>query len=177
MGLLQDKRMWAGLVGSILSGGLLLVAVGYLALVVYSGLVSGTPIVQVLLDIAVPALLGIGSLFALFVVSCIVLVWALVRSASLPRSDRLASIADRLENEYPPLRIVGLSEFLEPPEPSAEERAEDALAALKRQYVDGQITEAEFERKVDQLVANESIDEARAARERRRVVDAESNRS
>lgn len=40
---------------------------------------------------------------------------------------------------------------------------------MKQQYVAGEISEAEFERKVDRLVANDSLDGAEAARERQRV--------
>lgn len=51
----------------------------------------------------------------------------------------------------------------------AEEQAEQVLAELKQQYVAGQISDAEFERKVDRLVANDSLDEAQAARKRTRA--------
>lgn len=175
MALLENRLFWLSVLGVALSGGLLLLAVGYLGLLVYTGLVSGTPIVEILLTIAGPVLVGGAVLLVLLTVSGVGLVWALVQSATLPQSDRLASLADRLEREYPPLRMAGLSELLAPPEPSAEERAEQALAELKRQYVNGEITEAEFERKVDRLVANESIDEARARSERETVIDDESD--
>ncbi|WP_049923213.1 SHOCT domain-containing protein [Halopiger djelfimassiliensis] len=171
MALLGNKWLWLSVLGVFLSGGLILVAVGYLGLLVYSGLVSETPIVTLLLDIAIPVVVGIAVLVALLAVSCVGLLWVLVRNASLPRNDRIATIAERLEREYPPLRSVGLSELFTPPEPSAEEQAERALAELKQQYVDGEITEREFERKVDRLVANDSIDEARAAHERNRMLD------
>jgi hypothetical protein len=171
MALLKNRALWASIVGLVVSGGLLLLVVGYLGLVVYSGLVSGTPLVAVLLEIAVPTLVGVGVLIALFAVSGVGLVWTLVRNASLPRSERIAAIAGRLEHEYSPVGAVGVAELLAPPQPSADERAERALSDLKRQYVDGEITEAEFERKVDRLVSNDSIDEVRAARERQRVLD------
>lgn len=149
---------------------------GYLGLVVYSGLVTGTPIVEVLIDVAVPALVGIALLLVLLVVSGVGLLWTLVRNASLPRSERIASAVARIEREYSPVGTVGLADLLAPPEPSAGERAERALADLKAQYVNGEIAEGEFERKVDRLVANESIDEVRADRERRRVVEGEAER-
>jgi hypothetical protein len=158
-----------------LSGGLLLV-VGYVGLVVYSGLVSGTSIVSTLVDIAVPTLGGVAVLVVLFVVSVVGGLWVLVQNASVPRNARIASLADRVEREYSPLGPVGLAELLMPPEPSADERAEQALATLKQQYVDGEITEAEFERRVDRLVRNDSIDEVRAARERRLAIDADTER-
>jgi hypothetical protein len=154
----------------------LLVVVGYVGLVVYSGVVSGTSIVSTLVDIAVPTLGGVAVLVVLFVVSVVGGLWVLVQNASVPRNARIASLADRVEREYSPLGPVGLAELLMPPEPSADERAEQALATLKQQYVDGEITEAEFERRVDRLVRNDSIDEVRAARERRLAIDADTER-
>ncbi|WP_408959539.1 SHOCT domain-containing protein [Natrinema sp. 74] len=171
MGLHKNKWLWLSVLGALLSGGLLLVVVGYLALVVYSGLATGAPIAATLLELALPVLAAVTLLMAVLAVSSVGALWVFARHASLPRSERAASAAERLEREYSPLRTLGLSEVLSPPEPSAEERADRALAELKEQYVDGEISEAEFERRVDRLVANESIDEARAARERRQVVD------
>lgn len=173
MGLLSDRLLWLSALGALLSGGLLAVVVGYVALVVYSGLVSGAPLVGVLVEIGVPVVLATAVLVSVFVGSAVGFAWALARNATLPRSERLGGLAARAEEEYPPLRAVGLAELLSPPSPTAEEREEEALAALKRQYVDGEITEAEFERKVDRLVATESVDEARAERERERVVGRE----
>ena len=169
MALLRNKWLWVSVLGVVLSGGLLLVVMGYLGLIVYSGVATGTPIVDVLLDIAVPVLVSVVFLVALLLFSGIGLLWIVVQNASIPRSERIAILAERVERKYPPLRVLGLSEFLSPPEPSADEQAEQALAELKQQYVDGEITEAEFERKVDRLVANESIDEVRAAHERKQV--------
>lgn len=87
------------------------------------------------------------------------------RTDPTPRLDRRPRVpiggdgANRAGVSAPPgPRADGL---LTPPEPSADEQAEQALAELKRQYVDGEIAEAEFERKVDRLVANGSIDEVR----------------
>ncbi|QLG50693.1 SHOCT domain-containing protein [Natrinema halophilum] len=176
MALLKNKWLWLAVFGILLSGGLVLVAVGYLGLLVYSGLVSGTPVVEVLLELAVPFLGSLSVLLVVFTLSVSGALWIVVRNASLPQSDRVATLVERLEYEYSPLPPVGLSEFLSPPEPTATERAERALADLKQQYVEGQLTEAEFERKVDRLVANDSIDEARAARERTRLVETDSRK-
>lgn len=173
MALHKNMRLWLAAAGALLSGGLLLVVVGYVGVVVYSVLVSGTPIVSTLLGIALPVIASTALLLVLLVASVIGMLWVLVQNASLPRSERIAGVAERVEREYAPLRILGLSEFLTPPEPSDDERAEAALDTLKRQYVDGEITEREFERKVDQLVSNDSIDESRAARERTRVRNAD----
>lgn len=167
----KSKLLWVARLGVILSGGLLLLTVGDLGLAVYSGLVSGTPIVEVLLDIAVPTIAGIAPLLVILVVSGLGLVWVLAQNASLPRSDRVTSLAERLEREHSLLRVLGRSDLLTPPEPSAEEQAEQALATLKQQYVNGEISEAEFERRVDRLVVNDSTDDGRPARERRQVVE------
>lgn len=171
MALLRNKWLWASLLGIFLSGGLLLVVIGYLGLIVYSGLANGTPLVAILLDIAVPVVVSVVFLVGLLIVSGISMLWVVVQNASIPRSERIATLIERVEQKYSPLRILGLSEFLSPPKPSADEQAEQVLAELKQQYVEGEITEAEFERKVDRLVANESIDEVRAAHERKQVKD------
>lgn len=171
MGVLSNRWFWLSLFGLLLSGGLLLVGLGYVALVVYSGLVGGTPIVSILLDLALPVVGGVAVLLVVFSLSLVGLLWVLVQNASLPRSEGLGRLARRLERQYPPLRAIGLADLLTPPEPTAEEQAEQALAELKQQYVSGEISEAEFERKVDRLVANDSLDEAQAARERERVRD------
>ncbi len=175
MGLLKNKWLWVAALGVLLSGGLAVVLVGYVGLVVYTALLTGAPVVSTLVELALPTLLGLAVLTALFAVSLVGLLYVLVQNASLPRSERIAALAARAEKEYSPLRIVGLSDLLAPPEPSADERAEQALARLKQQYVDGDLSEEEFERKVDRLVSNDSIDEARAARERREVTRTERN--
>ncbi|WP_225332680.1 SHOCT domain-containing protein [Halomicrobium urmianum] len=171
MGVLRSKWFWASALGLLVSGGLLLVAVGSLALVVLTGLAGGASPVALLVEAAVPALAAAVILVPLLALSVVGLLWSLARNASLPRSDLVANAAERLEREYPPLRTVGLSDLLAPPEPSPAEREERALDDLKRRYVNGDLTEAEFERKVDRLVENETVDEARAARERREVLD------
>jgi len=183
MSLPKNKLLWASLLGVLLSGGLLLLAGGYLGLVVFAGVLSGTPVVDLLLDVAVPALTGVGFLLAALIVSGVALTWTLVRSASrwvrrlsLPKSRRASTFLAWIEYAVPPLRGAGLSDRVAPPEPSPGERAERALADLKRRYVDDEITEAEFERKVDRVVATESTGEVRVARERDRLVDETPNR-
>ena len=173
MGRIRDNLLWVSLVALLVSGGLLVVVLGSVGLVVYTALVTGTPIVDTLLDVALPTLVVTGVLLVASVFAGVGFAWALVGRmgrTSIPRSERLAGLAERAEREYTPLRIVGLSDLLSPPEPSAEERAEDALAALKRRYVEGDIDEREFERTVDRLVANDSVDEVRAERERRDAI-------
>lgn len=117
MGILTNRLFWLSLFGLLVSGGLLLAGLGYVALVVYMGLVSGTPIVSILLDLAVPLLGGIALLFIVFSLSCIALLWVLVHNASLPRNDWLGRTAERLNREYPPLRMLGFADLLSPPIP------------------------------------------------------------
>lgn len=176
MGLIRNKWLWLSAAGALLSGSLLLVAVGYVGLVVYTGLATGTPVVGALLDVAGPLLAGVAVLIAVLIASVVGLLWTVAHNASVPRSARAAALVERVEREYTPLGSIGIADALRPPEPSADERAERALADLKEQYVSGEITEAEFERRVDRLVAADSIDEARAARERTRVVEDEPGR-
>lgn len=176
MGWVRNNLLWLSLVGLLVSGVLLAVVVGFAALVAYSALASGATVPAALLDAGARFLPVAAVLAVVAALSAAGLGWALVSkaaSASMPRSQRLASAFERLEREYPPLRALGLSGAMSPPEPSAEERAEDALATLRRQYVEGELTEAEFERRLDRLVRTESLDDARAARERDALLDDE----
>ena len=166
MRLLRNRALWAAFLGFVLSGLLLVIGAGYLGLVVVTGLLGGGPVVGTLLDLAVPAILGGALLVLLVLLSGIAFLYVLLRSLSLPRSARVAASVARVEGVYPPLRRVGLSDRLAPPEPSPEERAERALADLKARYVDGELTEAEFERRIDWLVSSEPTDRVRIDRER-----------
>ncbi|ADJ14714.1 SHOCT domain-containing protein [Halalkalicoccus jeotgali] len=177
MGWLSNRALGISLVVLLVTSSLLAVVLGYLGLVVYSALMTGTPIVGILLDMTVPYLPVVAVLLVLVVLSGIWFGWSLLQRASIPKNDRLASVAGRAEREVPLLGALGLSESLSPPEPTPEERAERTLAELKRQYVDGEIDEREFERRVDRLVSNDSLEEARAARERRAVLEGESGRT
>lgn len=60
---------------------------------------------------------------------------------SVPRGDRLAGLAARAERVVPPLRSLDLAERFEP---TPEQRRAD----LREQYLAGEITETEFERRV-----------------------------
>ncbi|PSP90453.1 hypothetical protein BRC90_00595 [Halobacteriales archaeon QS_4_69_34] len=155
----------ASLLGLLVSGALLIVVLGYFAVVIYSALRTGTPIVGVLLDLAFPYLAIVGVLVVVTTVTAVGSVLGLLRRASIPRSARLQSVLERAERRHPIVEAFGLSGLVAPPEPSAEERAEEALAALKRRYVAGEIDEETFERKLDRLVSNDSLDDARAAHE------------
>jgi membrane protein implicated in regulation of membrane protease activity len=161
----------ASLLGLLVSGALLIVVLGYLAVVIYSALRTGTPIVGVLLDLAFPYLAIVGVLVVVTTVTAVGSGWGLLRRASIPRSARLQSVLEQAERRHTIVEAFGLSSLVAPPEPSAEERAEEALADLKRRYVAGEIDEGTFERKLDRLVSNDSLDDARAAREREATLE------
>jgi hypothetical protein len=177
MGWAKRHLLVTSLVGLLLSVSLLAALVGYLGVVVYAALVSGGPIVGPLVELALPFLLGVAVLLTVATLSGVGLTVAVLRRLSLPRSARVHAVVDHVEREYSPLKSPVFADFLAPPEPSADERAERALADLKQQYVEGELTEAEFERKVDRLVATDSVDEARADRERRAAREQEQEQS
>lgn len=90
------------------------------------------------------------SLFAvLFLVATGV---SILRNASIPRDDRLVSVLQWLERRYPPLRRFDVSERVEP-------TTEDRRSELKEEYVSGEMSEAEFERRLAQLMDDTSSEE------------------
>lgn len=170
MSLLRDRLLGFSLVALLLSGTLLAVVLGYGALVLGAAFVTGASVVGAALELAVPWVpLAAVALFGT-VFGCVGVVYALARRASVPRGGRVQRLAEFAERTYPPLRTLGLSDAVSEPEPSPEERAQDALEDLKRRYVAGEIDELEFERRVNRLVANDSVDDARAERERRELL-------
>ncbi|WP_256399730.1 hypothetical protein [Haloarchaeobius litoreus] len=82
------------------------------------------------------------------------LLWLVITLASrisLPsprlESERLSRLAAGVEYYVPAARAADLSGWLAPPEPTAEEK----LAQVKEDYVEGKISGETFERKVEQL--------------------------
>ncbi|RKD98306.1 SHOCT domain-containing protein [Halopiger aswanensis] len=96
--------------------------------------------------------LGLGLLAALFLAATVV---SVLRSASLPRSDRLVALVERLEREYPVLRQFDVAETVEP-------TPEDRRQRLKEQYVDGEISEAEFERRMETAMDDDLAESSRS---------------
>nr|WP_240940683.1 hypothetical protein [Haloarcula argentinensis] len=96
-------------------------------------------------------LLGTLLLVGVDIVFSVALVRALARRASVPKSQRVAGRLDRLESVVPPLASLGLSDVFAPPEPTVEERHE----ALTRRYVEGELSEAEYERELRALLAED----------------------
>ncbi|MFB9812103.1 hypothetical protein [Haloarcula sebkhae] len=96
-------------------------------------------------------LLGTLLLVGVDIVFSVALVRALARRASVPKSQRVAGRLDRLESVVPPLASLGLSDVFAPPEPTIEERHE----ALTRRYVEGELSEAEYERELQALLGED----------------------
>lgn len=83
------------------------------------------------------------SLFAvLFLVATGV---SILRNASIPRDDRLVSVVQWLERQYPPLRKFDVSKHVAP-------TTEDQRQELKEKYISGEMSEAEFEQRLAQLM-------------------------
>jgi len=140
-----------------------LAAFGLLA--VASALASATgtaPLVFVALDAAAPYLLAagfVGLLSFLFLIATSV---AAIRRASLPRDERLARLARGVERVSDDAREFGLAERFEP-------TTEDRIEALKRQYVDGELTELAYERRLRELLADEETSDDSIDRELREL--------
>lgn len=96
--------------------------------------------------VALAVILGI--LVGLFLLATLV---SVLRDATLPRDDRVATLVGRLERRYPLLDQFDVSERVGP-------TVEDRRRRLKERYVDGEISEAEFEREMERLMDDESPD-------------------
>lgn len=133
-----------------------------------AGATGAAPLVFVALDAAAPYVVGaafVGVLsFLLFLAASV----AAVRRASLPRDERFARVARGVERVSGEAREFGLAERFEP-------TTEDRIESLKREYVDGEITELEYERRLRELLADEETTDDRLDRELREL-DRESER-
>ena len=145
------SRRWLYFGGFVVTG-VLLVGAGLMGIVDgLSALSGGVPaaseelVLLTMLGAAaewVVIVLVLGMVAALFLTATVV---SVLRSASLPRDDRLVSIVDRLERHYPIVRRFDVTEKVKP---TAEERRQQ----LEEQYVTGEMSEAEFERKLAKLM-------------------------
>lgn len=86
--------------------------------------------------------LVLGLLAVMFFTAAVI---SVLRNASLPRDDRLVSLVGWLERKYPLLRHFDVAQKVEP-------TAEDRQQQLKEQYVEGEISEEEFEREMTRLM-------------------------
>ena len=61
------------------------------------------------------------------------------------------------------------TEIDQPPADDAEGESEDALERLRRRYAEGELTDEQFERKLDRLLETETLEDAEDARMRQRT--------
>ncbi|UHQ95372.1 SHOCT domain-containing protein [Haloterrigena alkaliphila] len=150
------SRHWWYFGGFVVTG-ILLVGVGLLGVLDALSVLSGGVyygeefVLLAMLGAAAEWIVAGIALGVLAVVFLLATVVSVLRTKSLPRSDRLASIVERLEREYPILRQFDASEKVEP-------TAEDRKQRLKEQYVAGDISEAEFEREMQRLLDDDTAD-------------------
>jgi uncharacterized membrane protein len=146
----MPSRHWLYFGGFVVSG-ILLVGAGVMGLIEgSSALAGGAPaseesmLVTMLAAAAewIGIVLVLGLIAILFLVATVV---SVLRSASLPRDDRLVTAVEWLERQYPLLRKFEVSEKVEP-------TTEDRRQRLKEQYVTGEISETEFEREMERLM-------------------------
>jgi hypothetical protein len=104
----------------------------------------------------VVAALALGIVALLFLAATVV---SVLRSASLPRDDRLVSIVERVERRYPVLRRFDVAERVKP-------TMDDRQQRLREQYVRGEISEAEFEREMAQVMDETPDEPPQSATER-----------
>ncbi|NHN57997.1 MULTISPECIES: SHOCT domain-containing protein [Halorussus] len=157
MGIADDGRV------KLLVGGLvfsLLALVGVAAFGVVAGLSAlfaapaSAPLIVVLLNAVAPYAITAALLGALSFVLTLGLAVSAVRRASVPRSERLARLARLVERFSAEARRFGLAERFEP-------TTEDRIDELKREYVEGEITELEYERRLQDLMAGGDADDRR----------------
>lgn len=150
------SRHWLYFGGFVITG-ILLVGVGLIGILdALSVLAEGVSYSE---EFVLLAMLGeaaewvvIGLVLGLFaVVFLVAAVISVLRSASLPRDDRLVSLVKWLEREYPLLRRFDVTEKVEP-------TIEDRKRQLKERYVAGEISEEAFERELAQLMDDTSAD-------------------
>ena len=145
-------RHWLYFGGFVVSGVLLLGAVLAGLLDGLAALSSGVPRSETAIVLTVLAaaaewvviVIALGLVAAVFLAATGV---SILRNGALPRDDRLVSLVERLEREYPVLRQFDASGRVEP-------TVEDRKRELKEQYVEGEISNAEFERRMERLMAD-----------------------
>jgi len=159
MSRIGDKSHWV-LFACFLASVVLTAIVGVLGLVeglnaLFDPAAGGFFLVRVFQAVVqyVIALIILAALDVAFLVGTVV---ATLRKASLPKSDRLARFAGWAEREYPVLGSLDISDRfdLDP-----EHRREK----LKERYVEGEIDELEFERRMQDLM--DDTDETRGSKE------------
>lgn len=141
---LADNRHWLLFAATVLSGlsAAGTAVVGVLATV--SVLVTGGSLVLTVGGFLLGTLL-LGGLTLVFAAA---LLSAFASRASLPRSQRVATVLHGLEAAVPPLRQLGLADRVEP-------TPEERRTALEERYVNGELSERQFEAALADLLEEE----------------------
>ncbi|USZ69026.1 SHOCT domain-containing protein [Halorussus salilacus] len=164
MGPLRDRTVTLLLAGFLTS---LVVIVGLTAfglLAVAAALASaasGASPLFVAVEAAAPFVAGLMLVGVLSVALFVATTVAAVRRASMPRSQRLARVARLVERVSEDAREFGLAERFEPTH-------KERLADLKRAYVEGEMTEWEYERRLETLLVEEGDPDERGVGDERR---------
>lgn len=138
------------LISAVLTAGALLFSVVDAFSVLAGGAVYGEEFVLIAMisEAAewIMAALVVGTVSLVFLLATGV---SILKNASLPRDDRLVTVVEWLERQYPVLRQFDVSNKVEP-------TTEDRRKQLKEQYVNGELSDTEFERRLEQLMDGES---------------------
>jgi len=152
------SRYWLYFSGFVVTA-ILSVGAGFMGIIEGLSALSGEPpaseeliLLTVLRAAAqwVIVVLVLGVIAIIFLAATVV---SILRTGSLPRDDRLVAVVEWLERQYPLLRRFDVSEKVEP-------TTEDRRQELKQQYVSGEMSEAEFERQLTQLMDDTSKEES-----------------
>lgn len=157
----SDHLLATALFAALSLSGLVVGSLALFAVLLLAVLGVGGPLAATLSALTLPLLVGVLLAVPLAVLSVVALgggLLARASEASLPRPslDNVRQWAAYAEREYPTLRRLGLADRLDRRSP--EERAKDALAALKRLYVDGEIDAETFEREAGRVVGASPLD-------------------
>lgn len=154
MSWISRNRHWILLALVAVTTVLALGTVGVGLLVVLAGLASGAGVGAVLGDAALALLIAALLVAAdtAFALGFLVTVARRVPSPSLPENERAAETATRLERAVPQMSRLELSERFAVSTEKKRER-------LKQRYVDDELTQVEYERRLQALLAEETGDE------------------
>ena len=147
MSVLADNRHWLLFAATVLSGlsTVGVAVVGLLATV--SVLLTGGSLLLTV-GVSLLATLLLGGLTLVFAAGLLSTLASRASLPSIPRSQRAANVLHGLEAAVPPLRRLGLADRVEP-------SLEDRRAALEQRYVDGELSEQQFEAALHELLDEE----------------------
>ncbi|CCC39145.1 hypothetical protein [Haloquadratum walsbyi] len=150
------RLLWVALFGIVLSIGLSALTTVYLIIAITSGIITATPLAELVVDVAIPAIIALGVFAILWIASVMSLLWALFQWIMQIESYQLATVFARVEEIIPPISVFHLPARFTPMPASIERdlsiETTRALASLRRQYVIGDISDATFERRMERLL-------------------------